>query len=345
MRVFSYHNKRIMRRILLIVLIAAAALAVLIVCRFAYLGRFVKYDSDGAHLDYGQKLSPTMTDPVESEAGSFPFETIVDPGDPDTTELAEKQLSGYYITTEMLAKDVDAVREALAQSDGYNTVMIDVKSVYGNFYYSSKLSGAVQSSADIHAVDALIAELTDQKDLTVIARVPAFSDPNYALAHQQQGIPLWSGALWTDENGCYWMNPYSNDVQGWLSSIAIELEDLGFDEVLFDNFYFPVSDNIGWNDPDVTTRDAIMDAAESIAANLSGNRIRVDYGTDDPEIAAFAARAFAVRSEPADAATLAEDMAGVFDDTAASLVFLTDSHDTRFESCGVLRPLISEYTE
>ena len=96
--------------------------------------------------------------------------------------------------------------------------------------------------------------------MTLIARVPAFSDPEYALKHQSQALPLYNGALWTDEHDCYWLNPYSNDVQGYLTSIALELAGLGFDEVLFDNFYFPDSDRISWTGS-VTKQEAILDSA------------------------------------------------------------------------------------
>ena len=126
--------------------------------------------------------------------------------------------------------------------------MIDVKSVFGNYYYRSKLSGAqIATSADIDAVEALIRELTARTDLTVIARVPAFSEPNYAFAHQDQALALYSGALWMDEKRCYWLDPSDASVQSFLASIALELQDLGFDEVLFDQFYFPSSDAINWS--------------------------------------------------------------------------------------------------
>ena len=127
----------------------------------------------------------------------------------------------------------------------------------------------------LYGFDQLIAELAQQKGVTLIARVPAFSDPEYALKHQSQALPLYNGALWTDEHDCYWLNPYSNDVQGYLTSIALELAGLGFDEVLFDNFYFPDSDRISWTGS-VTKQEAILDAADNLSANLLNQSIRLD---------------------------------------------------------------------
>ena len=238
MRIFSYRNKRLLKRTLLTILLVLLGIAALVVCRFIYVGRFVTYDSSGAHLDYEQHLSATRAPEPAASDEDFSFDTVLDAAssEEDASSQAEK-LTGYYITTTMMAKDMDAVRAALSQMDDYNAVMIDVKSVYGSFYYSTAISGAAKATVmDIKQVDSLISELAQQKGVTLIARVPAFSDPEYSLKHQSQALPLYNGALWTDENNCYWMNPYSNDVQGYLTSIALELANLGFDEVLFDAF-------------------------------------------------------------------------------------------------------------
>ena len=293
MRIFSYRNKRLLKRTLLIALAVLLGILALIVCRFIYLGRFVTYDNAGAHLDYEQHLTATRTPEPAVSDEDFSFDTVLDAAseeDGDTAQTAK--LTGYYITTTMLASGVDQVRAALSQADDYNAVMVDVKSIFGSFYYSTAISGAAKATVlDIKQVDQLIAELAQQKGVTLIARVPAFSDPEYSLKHQSQALPLYNGALWTDENNCYWMNPYSNDVQGYLTSIALELANLGFDEVLFDDFYFPDSDRISWTGS-VTKQEAVLDAADNLSANLLNQSIRLDLGTSDPEVAAYASRVF-----------------------------------------------------
>ena len=297
MRIFSYRNKRLLKRTLLIALAVLLGILALIVCRFIYLGRFVTYDNAGAHLDYEQHLTATRAPEPAVSDEDFSFDTVLDAAseeDGDTAQTAK--LTGYYITTTMLASGVDQVRAALSQADDYNAVMVDVKSIFGSFYYSTAISGAAKATVlDIKQVDQLIAELAQQKGVTLIARVPAFSDPEYALKHQSQALPLYNGALWTDEHDCYWLNPYSNDVQGYLTSIALELAGLGFDEVLFDNFYFPDSDRISWTGS-VTKQEAILDAADNLSANLLNQSIRLDLGTNDPEVAAYGARAFITTS-------------------------------------------------
>jgi hypothetical protein len=345
LRIFSYRNKRVIKRVLLILLAVVLFLGALVIGRFIYLQRFIVYSKGSAHLDYSQKLSPSGKTETAASSKDYPFETIVSGSEETQTDQNDiPAVSGYYISTEMLSGGVDKVRDALKAASGYNAVLIDVKSVYGNFYYSTKLSGAsvATDGIDVTEVDALIKDLTQTQGLTVIARVPAFSDSNFALAHQSEGLPLSSGALWTDHNGCYWLNPYSNDVQSYLSSIGLELSDLGFDEVLYDDFYFPDSANIVWSNTDVTKEAAVADAAKNISSDLSGDGLRVCFGSSAPEVAACASRVIVTTDDASQVETLISALKSSLSNTASQIVFLTSSRDTRFTACGVLRPLIEE---
>jgi len=342
LRIFSYRNKRALRRALFIAGGVLLLLLALYVSRFVYLQRYITYSDSGAKLDYSQKIRPTGQTPEALDPEQYPFEIIVDTtpqssGDADT----RKQFSGYYITTRMLAKDVDAVRKALNELDGLTTVMIDVKSVFGYYYYSSEQTGAQTADADIQAVDALIADLTKRSGLTVIAHVPAFSEPLYAFEHQSDSLALYSGALWMDEQRCYWLNPNSTAVQGLLSSIAIELSGLGFDEVVFDDFYVPASDAIAWNAA-VSKEDAILNAAKNIVDNLEGVGIHVSFGSTSPALAAYGYHLFDRTDDPADVMDVMDAMQDAMEDIPAQLVFVTTSRDTRFGQCSVLLPLIGE---
>ena len=346
MRIFTYRNKRAVRKTARILGGVLLALALLVIGRVLYVQRYVTYTPEGVRLDYDQKIDYTGQAPAEPDPAEYPFETVVD-AVAQTDEEAEKQtrLDGYSISTTMLVNGVDQVRSALAEVDGYNAVVIDVKSIYGNFYYSTQLSGAPRADAlDISEVDKLIEELTGRSDLIVIARVPAFSDRRYALAHQSEGLPIWNGALWEGDDVCYWLNPYSNNVQGYLTSIAIELSQRGFDGVLFDDFYFPDSDRIMWN-ATITRDEAVLDAAANIADSLYGYGIEVLFGSDSAEVAALGDRV-CIRTDAAeDVNSIVEQMSPVLTDPAAQIVFLTSSRDTRFAACGVIRPLIEDSTE
>ena len=345
MRIFSFRSKRALRRVLLTVLAVLLAAALLLLGRFLYLSRYVVYSDDEAYLDFDRTLSATRDPKQTQNPDDFPFTTLIASQSPDEPQTQQRsKIQGYYITTNMLSDGVDAVRAALDAANDYDAVMIDVKSVFGNYYYRSKLSGAqIATSADIDAVEALIRELTARTDLTVIARVPAFSEPNYAFAHQNQALALYSGALWMDDKRCYWLDPSDASVQSFLASIALELQDLGFDEVLFDQFYFPSSDAINWSsDLGLTRQTAVQNAAEGIRAALEGSSIRVDFVSDDPAVAAQADRIAVANEDAAAVESTAAAFADVLTDPSSQLLFLTSSRDTRYENYSVLRPLLDE---
>ena len=78
MRIFSYRNKRLLKRTLLIALAVLLGILALIVCRFIYLGRFVTYDNAGAHLDYEQHLTATRAPESAPSDVDFSFDTVLD---------------------------------------------------------------------------------------------------------------------------------------------------------------------------------------------------------------------------------------------------------------------------
>ena len=332
MRIFSYRNKRFLKRAALIALLAVLLIALLIIARISYLGRFVVYSPDGVYFDKTQKLSRTDETAPAQDDGEYPFETVLSAAsDEEDTSPAAVQLHGYYISTTMLAAAGD-----------YNAVLLDVKSPLGNFYYSTDIADAQTADADISACDALIQELTGRSDLIVIARVPTFSDPNFVSKHYSSALTTRSGDLWMDERRCYWMRPDSIDAQSYLAAIALELDALGFDEVLFDNFYVPDDSSIVWDTEAITQVAALETCAENLQANLTGSSIRLALGTEVSSVAQYASRVFITTEKANDVTRITQEMTDVLSNPSTQLVFITTSHDTRFDSSGLIRPLMGE---
>ena len=244
------------------------------------------------------------------------------------------------LITYMRTDSLRISEEALAAAGDDNAVLLDVKSPLGNFYYSTDIADAQTADADIAACDALIKELTETPDLIVIARVPAFSDPNFVAKHYSSALTTTSGDLWMDERRCYWLRPDSLDARSYLAAIALELDARGFDEVLFDNFTVPDDSSIAWDAEAITQVAASEDCAETLGANLTGSSIRLALGTTVPSVAQYASRVYITTEKANDVMTVTEDMAEVLPDPSTQLVFITTSHDTRFDASGVIRPLL-----
>jgi len=249
-----------------------------------------------------------------------------------TTELV--QLQGYYIDEEAL-KDVAEVRSQLQELEPGTPVMMDVKSIYGNFFYSSKVGTRRNGDLNIAAVDDLISYLRTS-GLYIIARMPALRDYYYGLDHVPDGLPTAGGYLWMDSDYCYWLNPTSQGTQTYLMQIIQELRGLGFDEVVLYDFYFPETKDIVFKSDKTQaiadTAKLLLDtcATESFAVSFTGRSATFPL----PE---GRTRLYMQNVAATDAAIIAGQTG--FADPAVKLVFITEVHDTRFDDYGVLRPL------
>lgn len=343
MRIFSYRNKKRAKYALWVLLAAAAAVFLFILCRFLYLQRFLVYTDDQVKLDYKQDLQATRQEPEELDPSQFPLQVI--PMD-DAQEVGAsvnspmKALSGYYISTSMLL-DLPSVLTALDNLEATpNALLFEMKSIYGNYYYSSDLPGAITANADISGISDLIASYQDKRSVYLIARVPAFTDNNFALANQSSGLPLRSGALWMDENNCYWLDPLAEDVQDMIIALVTELSGMGFDEIVLDGFRIPDSENIVYDSGVLTREEAVAEAAKMICEALEPLSVRISFGSDSALVAKYTDRVYLTTNDGAAVADMVAVISEALEDPHSQIVFQTASRDTRFDGYGILRPLI-----
>jgi len=345
-RIFSYRNKRHIKQFIIVLAVVLSVLLMFCVCRFIYLQRYLIYSGGQVSLDFNQTLDRAPQDSVPKWDPSTVQIITKDPAIQQVNAADEpmKQLTGFYISTEMF-KDLDYLNAALAEQQDIKTIMLDLKSVYGNFYYSSGTPGAkYTTAADVPAVDDLIERLAEMEGVYLIARIASLSDPNFALANQSCGLPLRSGALWVDDNNCYWLDPMATAVQEYLVTIAQELAVMGFDEVVFDDFRIPESTNIVYRS-ELSREDAAAEAAKSIRALLATDPIRVSFNSSNPKVAEVSDRVYLVTDDGASVAGLVDNVKEPLEDPTVQIVFLTASRDTRFDGYGLLRPLIEQRAE
>lgn len=144
-----------------------------------------------------------------------------------------------------------------------------------------------------------------------------------------------------DERRCYWLRPDSIDAQSYLAAIALELDSLGFDEVLFDNFYVPSDSSIVWDTEAITPIAALEDCAENLTANLTGSSIRLALGTSVPSVAQYASRVFVTTERANDVLSVTDAMTEVLR-TRHPARLRHDLSRHRFDASGVIRPLLGD---
>ena len=346
MRYFSYRNRLRLRALLIGLGIALVILIALAVGIFIYLQRYVVYTPDGAHLDFSTRPGASQTDTTLSNPNFVVEQADPVPGaevvvDTDTTSETQTptQMQGVYVTVEMLSQPSE-VAKALEAYTEPTAVLVEVRSIFGNYYYPSSLSGAETSTlVNAPAVEELIQTLAANENLHLIARLPAFRNSAFALSNQECGLPLSSGALWLDADGCYWLDPANAKVLSHLEGAILELQTLGFDEVALDDFYFPDSANIAYDGDGAA---AVTEAARLLTTDLAEETIQLSFFTADPEVASYGTHVFAQEEDGAQVRPLVEALSGVCEPLEDRLVFLTDSRDTRFASYGLLKPALED---
>ncbi len=343
MRIFSYRNKRRIRTGLIALCILLAALALLILCRFIFVQRFLVYADSEVKLNYQQDLQSQQF-PADQQTQDFPLE-IEEQDSQSAASLLDQSsapMTGYYISTKML-QNVDDVKLALDALDETPTaISFEMKSIYGNFYYESDVHGAVTANCDTDAIEALIQRFR-ARGTYLIARIPAFTDNNFALDNQASGLPLRSGALWMDDNNCYWLDPLSENVQSYLVDIAMELADMGFDELVFEGFTMPDSQNIVYDTGELTREEVAGEAAKQLRMVLDSLDVKISFGSENATVAEHTDRVYLSTDNGASVAALVDAVAPHLSDPKTQIVFQTASRDTRFDDYGILRPLI-EYS-
>ena len=304
---------------------------------FLWLQRFVVYTRDnGAILDFSvSETLPVGQEAVKSES-SMDIEIYYNEGE-DKLDLSNDltQLKGYYVLGNNMGADPAGTLAQIQNLSAGTPVMLDMKNIFGAFYYSTATGRPTHGSSDIGGVDALVSALKDS-DYYLIARVPALRDREYGLQYTNEGLPVSGGYLWMDPEGCYWLNPARDKVVNYLADIATELKMMGFDEVVFTDFYFPETDQIIFSGD---KKETLESTAQTLVTACATESFAVSF-VSDGSWEAPTGRSRVYREDISDAIKLMELNNSLDMETPEShLVLITNNLDTRFEEYGVLRPI------
>jgi GH24 family phage-related lysozyme (muramidase) len=253
-----------LKRLLVIALIALLVIGLFATCWFLWLDRYVVYTRNGAVLDFERSSEDIVGEPAHPPVQDNLVSIYYNEGDAMVETSKElSQMSGYYIDVAALMGGIETVKEQLSRLPAGTPVMLEVKNSFGSFYYNTSASNFRSDTLDLNAVDELIRYM-NQKDLYTIACLPALRDYSYGLNFEQNGLPTAGGYLWADEEYRYWLDPTKEGTISYLTGIANELRALGFNEVVFLNFHFPDTQSIVFNG-DKT--QALTNAAQALVNN------------------------------------------------------------------------------
>lgn len=224
MRHSSYHTPSLpsrIGRVLLVLLCSAGVLSggFLLLCGLGVL----------SPAAISQQVSAWLHPPAASTPASAPAEDLSLPEENDPFQ-------GVFLSLDQLA-------DAQTLADGYDGVILPMKTADGALGYVSALplaADAGASSGDPDRNEALRA-LNDTPGLYTVAQVSCLRDS--ALVREEPGLSLHrvSGSPWLDESRQGWLDPAQPQVQSYLIGLCREL---GFDEILLTDCGFPTQGDL-----------------------------------------------------------------------------------------------------
>ena len=331
-----YRIRKRVKRIAVIALIVVVALAVVYGCWVLWLQRFVVYSrEEGANFQFDIDTSFSQGQlAVEPQRETVPIyynegaEAVV-----KNQELTK--VVGYYIDERMLREGMDQIRTQINLLEKGTPVMIDVKNIYGKFFYNSAISDQRSDSIDPVQMEELL-KFLDQSGMYTIARFPALRDYYYGLNNVNDGVPHSSGGyLYQDPDGCYWLNPDRSGTLKLIVDTILEIRAFGFDEVLLSDFAFPETESILYTGDKLA---ALSSAAGTIMKTCGSTSFCISFAGDGTWPLPEGRTRLYMENVGAGGVKEAAENSGV-PDPDTQLVFVTDVHDTRFDAYGVLRPL------
>ena len=333
-----YRHRRILNRVSTVAMILLLIFLVVWLCWVIWLQRYVVYTSDGARLDFNESAYDVIgKEAVKPQAAANVSIFYNEGANAIDTTNEMSPISGYYITSDMFQQEYDNVMLQVERLSAGTAVMIDMKGPYGSFYYASNLPDAVQSaSTNIDQVSALVDKMKS-KGFYTIARISALRDYNFGLNHVPAGLYMLNRAgLWLDTGGMYWLDPTNATTTSWITSVVLELKDMGFDEVLLDNFCFPASDKYIFNGDKPA---ALASAASTLMSTCGSSDFVLSFGVQDPAFSLPEGRCRMYLSG-VDAGSIVQKAGQTtFEDTDIRLVFLSETGDTRYDQYNVLRAI------
>ena len=336
----TFTTKRKLQRAGLAALIILLVSILVWFCWVIWLERFMVYSAEGATLNfeagYAGKGEVAVAPNLEETVSIY----INEGSNAVNTSTELTGINGYYIDADALTQDFATVKANINTLPAGTAVMIEMKNIWGSFFYSSNLADATLSTKlDTKTVDALIQEL-NSKNLYTIAMIPAFRERYYCLldsSYASAGLAQKGKAyLWSDNESCYWLNPSSTRALNWIISIIQECKSLGFDEVVLTEFRFPSTNQISFTGDQA---EALASAASTLVTTCATETFAVSFMSDDSafQIPEGRTRLYLenISAKTVDAIASTVQVPN----TITNLVFVATTNDTRFDAYSALKPI------
>lgn len=251
----SYRGKNTGGKVALIVLLLLILLAAV---GYLLAQEFVVYDDEGrAHWELPWQQAPEEPDKPDPLPDDDVDITRDDPQYPALETLHAQELPYGCLGS-----------DPTALLTGQEAVVVNVKLYDGSVAYHTgvALPGSVLSGG-LGTLNQLQTILSS--DCYTVARLACFCDNAYAVARPEEAaLCTPAGALFRDENGRRWLDPSKPETLSYLSALARECAQLGFDEILLDWFSYPLGGDTSTLELPEDRETVLRDFAQALRRQL-----------------------------------------------------------------------------
>lgn len=324
----TYRQKLLLKRLLIAlgILILVAFLVLLI--GFTYLGRYVVYTEDGAHFSFGDDEASSSTLQAEAPVAA-PENPVLVTGDSilenttltdeETIVLEDYEVNGLIVDYETLA-DGSTLNAIELNDTGYNTLVLEMRSGSKEILNTEPVLSLIQRAKS--------------QQLKLIAMISCLNDIAYAEEHSNEALLVYGGNYWLTSGGSYWLDPTQESVQAYISYMINTLSEMGFQEVILNHFSFPEDSSINYSSEEGAREQALIDSFQAIQANISSSctlGLLITDPSTGHQAFDYAEHLYVYMSSGNAVSEYIEAHPDRY------IVFVTDSHDTRFDEFGKLQ--------
>ena len=234
----SYHGRGSGRRsgggkgvwaivVCVLVLLAAAA--------YLLAQRYLVYDEDGT-VRWELPFDKAPEEPQPPENPISPEDVVIEREEPKPAapvRRAMPELRAQELEIGVLWWEPDYV---LSEWEG--DLVIEIKSAGGGLRYGASVSVPGNVVVERGATEENLRALLSAGRYTV-ARVHCFRDSAYTRGDNSAALQSKDGEVWYDGEGESWLDPGGPAALAYLTALCRELGELGFKEILLDDFCYP----------------------------------------------------------------------------------------------------------
>ncbi len=289
----GYQNYRGRRSAAIKLLIAVLVVILVAACSFLFIQRYVTYtDSGELRIDLPEFLqwmapresddepsAPDVSEPADGAQDAQPgpgVSLIIDEPE-EEAPLVPAAVDRHLVRLDTLPADGAALRETLAAS-GANGFLWRVRDNAGALYYSSG-AGLKDAVLDSAVSAETLTALCGTEGVTSVALFNCFHDSYYAFVNMAAAaICQSSGYVWYDNMSYFWLDPAKEQARSYVTSLAVECAQMGFDELLLEEMHYPTAgklQKISYQNNTIGKTDALVLFLTELKAALEPYGIRL----------------------------------------------------------------------